>query len=158
LPAYVEFQEPDIIRFSYWEQGSCSLNDIYKYLEEPESPKQASYILQFIWRDLTNNYDIVGPYFTSSDSVDGQFILTYIMESVKLFQFHGLRTSLLVCNGSPANVATIKLTHGHVGAYSLKSDTTGDKFEVKPFMINPFDPPNRIFWVLCPDFKFVMFK
>jgi len=59
------------------------------------------------------------------------------METVKLFQFHGLRISLLVCDGSPANLATIKLTHGHVGAYSLKSDTTGDKFEVKPFMINP---------------------
>ena len=55
-----------------------------------------------------------------------------------------------VCDDSPANLATIKLTHGHVGAYSLKSDTAGDKFEVKPFMINSFDPPNQIFWVVCP--------
>ena len=79
------------------------------YLEEPESPKQASYILQLIWRDLTSDYDIVGPYFTSSDSVDSQIILSCIMETVKLFQLHGLKTSLIVCDGSPANLATIKL-------------------------------------------------
>ena len=35
-------------------------------------------------------------------------------------------------------------------AYSLNADTTGDKFEVKPFTTNPFDPPNRLFWVVCP--------
>lgn len=126
------------------------LNDIYRILEESESPKQTSYILQFLWRDLTSNYDIVGPYFTCSDSVDSQFILTCILETVKLFQYHGLKTSLLVCDGSPANLATIKATHGHIGAYSLLQDTMEDKFEVKPLMINPFDPPNHIYWVVCP--------
>ena len=58
-------------------------------------------------------------YFTSSDSVDGQFILICISETVKLFQFHGLRTSLLVCDGSLANLATITLTHGHVDAHTM---------------------------------------
>ena len=136
----------------------CSLNDIYRYLQEPESPKQTSYILQFLWRDLTSNYDIIGPYFTSSDSVNSQFILTCMLEALKLFQCHGLKTSLLVCDGSPANLATIKATHGHVGAYSVLPDsTTGDKFAFKPFMINPFDPPNRIYWVVCPTHQ-VHFK
>lgn len=129
----------------------CSLNDIYRFLQQPETPKQTSYILQFLWRDLTSNYDIVGPYFTSSDSVDSQFILTCVLESVKLFQSYGLKTSLLVCDGSPANLATIKATHGHDGAYSvLSDDTVGDRFEVMPYMINPFDPPNHIYWVVCP--------
>ena len=63
----------------------CSLNDIYRFLQQPENPKQTSYILQFLWRDLTSHYDIVGPYFTSSDSADGQFILTCMLETVKLY-------------------------------------------------------------------------
>ena len=80
-----------------------------------------------------------------------QFILTCMLKTLKLFQCCGLKTSLLVCDGSPANLATIKATHGHVGAYSVLPDSTsGDKFAVKPFMINPFDPPNRIYWVVCP--------
>ena len=40
-------------------QDLASLNDIYKMLQDPAA-NQASYILQFLWRDLTSNYDIVG--------------------------------------------------------------------------------------------------
>lgn len=74
-----------------------------------------------------------------------------MLETLKLLQCYGLKTSLLVCDCSPANLATIKETHGHVGAYSVLRDSTiGDKFAFKPFMINPFDSPNRIYWVVCP--------
>ena len=52
-----------------------SLNDIYRVLKELDSPGQTSYILQFLWRDLTSSYDIVGSYFTSKESVDAQFII-----------------------------------------------------------------------------------
>ena len=132
-------------------QDMSSLNDIYRILKEPESPSQTSYILQFLWRDLTSSYDIVGPYFTSSDSVDGKFILSCVLETVKLFQTHGLKTSLLVCDGNAANL-TIKVTHGYSGAYSVLPDDadTDDVFEVKPWMINPFNPPSLIYWVICP--------
>ena len=44
----------------------ASLNDVYALLKSFEANKQTSYILQFIWRDLTSIFDIVGPYFTSS--------------------------------------------------------------------------------------------
>ena len=91
-----------------------------------------------------SSYDIVGPYFTSSDSVDGKFILSCVLETVKLFQTHGLKTSLLVCDGNAANLTTIKVTHGHSGAYSVLPDTANDVFEVKPWMINPFNPPSLI--------------
>ena len=127
-----------------------SLNDIYRILKQPESPKQTSYILQFLWRDLTSSYDIVGPYFTCSNSVDGKFILACIFETVKIFQTHGLTTSLLVCDGCPANLTTIKVTHGHFGAYSVLPDITADKYEINPWFINPFNPPSVIYWMICP--------
>lgn len=42
------------------------------------------------------------------------------METVKLFHFHGLKTSILVCDGASSNLTMIKATHGHFGAYAIK--------------------------------------
>ncbi|XP_065894808.1 uncharacterized protein [Dysidea avara] len=127
----------------------ASLNDIYLLLKNSEGSKQTSYVLQFLWRDLTSSFDIVGPYFTCASSVDGKFVLACVLETVKLFQCHGLQTSVLVCDGGSSNIATIKACHGHHGAYSVTDGE--DKFEVKPWMINPFNPPNQIFWLICPS-------
>lgn len=96
-----------------------SLTDAYQLLQTPQTPAQTSYILQFLWRDLTSGYDIVGPYFTCAESVNCKFILACVLESIKLFQHHGLKTSLLVCDGCAANLTSIKATHGQCGAYSL---------------------------------------
>ncbi len=40
-----------------------NLHDIYRSLESKE-PTPAEYMLQFLWRDLTSSYDIIGPYFS----------------------------------------------------------------------------------------------
>ena len=101
---------------------SSSLTDIYQLLQTPKTAAQTSYILQFLWRDLTSSYDIVGPYFTCADSVDSKFILSCVLETIKLFQHHGLKTSLLICDGRAANLAAIKVTHEHSGAYSILDD------------------------------------
>ena len=106
-------------------------------------------MLQFLWRDLTSSYDIVGPYFTSAQSVDMNFLITCIFGTVKLFQIHGLKTSLLVSDGASSNLATIKATHGHIGAYS-NHKSAQDQFEITPWMLNPFHPPDKIYWMVCP--------
>ena len=127
----------------------ASLNDIYTILQSGESNKQTSYVLQFLWRDLTSSFDIVGPYFTSSSSVDAKFVLACVLETVKLFQCHGMKTSVLVCDGGSSNIATIKACHDHHGAYSISDGE--DKFAVKPWMLNPFNPPHCIYWLICPS-------
>lgn len=127
----------------------ASLNDIYTLLQNSESNKQTSYVLQFLWRDLTSSFDIVGPYFTCASSVDGKFVLACVLETVKLFQCHGLKTSVLMCDGSSSNIATIKACHNCHGAYSLSDGE--DKFQVKPWMLNPFNPPHHIYWSICPS-------
>lgn len=91
----------------------------------------------------------MGPYFTCSESVDGDFILAWLLETLKLFQMHGLGTSLLICDECLANLATIKTTHGYSGAYSILSDTTGDIYKFKPWMVNPYCPPALIYWMIC---------
>ena len=81
-----------------------SLNVIYRLLKDPEAVQQTSYILQFLWCDLTSEFDIVGPYFTNSPTMENKFVMACIMETIQLFQFHGVKTSLLVCDGASPNV------------------------------------------------------
>ena len=135
-------------------QDLASLNDLYTLLKNPEESKQTSYILQFLWRDLTSAYDIVGPYFTSSSTVEAKFVLSCVFETIKLFQHHGLKTSVLVCDGGSANAATIKASHGCQGAYCLNCNET-NKYKVEPWMINPFNPPHNLFWLVCPSHQVI---
>jgi len=59
---------------------------------------------------------IAGPYFTFSSSVEGKVVLAC---AVELFQLHGLKTSVLVCDGGSSNIAAIKASHGCHGTYSF---------------------------------------
>ena len=140
-------------------QDMSSLNDIYTLLQNSETSKQTSYVLQFLWRDLTSKFDIVGPYFTSATTVESKFVLACVLETVKLFQGHNLKTSILICDGGSSNVATIKASHGHHGAYSVRSTEDGaiDKYQVDPWMLNPFNPPHRIFWLICPSHQVTIY-
>ena len=125
-------------------QEQASLLDIYKYINNTQGIEQTSYMLQFLWHDLTSSCDIVGLYFTSSLSVENTFVTSCIFETISLFQCHGLETSLLGCDGAAANMSTI------TGAYNIQKEGDQYKFEVTPWLINPFNPPNKIFWLICP--------
>ena len=57
-----------------------------------------TYVVQFLWRDLKSSFDIVGPYFTSSGTTESKFILSCVMETIKLFHLYGFKTSVLVCD------------------------------------------------------------
>ena len=55
---------------------------------------------------------------------------------------HGLKTSLLVCDGGALNLAALKATHGCFGAYGINTDTMQDHHVVKPWFTNPLNPLN----------------
>lgn len=99
-----------------------SLQDI----KDDASTRQTSYILQFLWRDLTSSFDIVGPYYTSAKSLESKFIFSCVIETLKMFHFHGLKTSLLVCDGAAPNLTMIKATNGCFGAYSTNKGKVTD--------------------------------
>ena len=108
---------------------------------------------------FTGDSDIVGPYFTCSESLKSKFVYSCVLETVKLFHLHGLKTILIVCDGASVNLTTVKATHGHSIKKILSSlikleiipdDDEQDPYEVSPYMINPFDPPHLIHWLICP--------
>ncbi len=113
----------------------CSLADVYQFLESDQA-SQTSYILQFLWRDLTSRFDIVGPYFPYSKSMESKFLLPCVFETLKLFHLHGLKTSLLVCDGASTNLSTLKATHGHYGVYPIN---TGTILVILVFIIDSFN-------------------
>ncbi|XP_065907460.1 uncharacterized protein [Dysidea avara] len=127
-----------------------SLHDVYELFHKDKAVEQTSYIMQFLWRDLTSSFDIVGPYFTSSENFTAKVIHACVLETIQLFQIHGFSTSLLVCDGAAPNLTVVKSTHGHSGAYNINSELS-DQYEVKPYFVNPFNPPHLIHWLICPS-------
>ena len=127
-----------------------SLHDAYQLVDEASASKQTSYILQFLWRDLTSSFDVVGPYFTSSSQLESKFIVSCILQCLRIFHLYGFHTSALVCDGASANVSALKSTCGTSGAYGVRSTAT-DRHKIEPYFSNPFDPNRKIFWVICPS-------
>ena len=72
---------------------SCLLID-YQTLEEDHATKGTNHILQFLWCDMTLNFDIVVPYYTSNGPFESKFLMGVLLDTVKVF------TSLLVCDGA----------------------------------------------------------
>ena len=95
-----------IIGLAMSEQDQASLADIYQLLEDDRRTKLTNYILQFLWRDLTSGFDIVGPYFTSEDVVTAKFVSACVFETIRLFQVGG---------------TYIKCTQSYVHTYILTS-------------------------------------
>lgn len=70
------------------EKKQASLHDVFQNYSEDHHVQQTSYILQFLWRDLTSSFDIIGPYFTSDETMTAKKTYACVMETVKIFQVH----------------------------------------------------------------------
>ena len=132
-------------------EDMASLLDVYSTYSESGSDvktDQTSYIMQFLWRDLSSNYDIVGPYYTSSGSFKSKSIIPCVMETIKLFYLYNFKVITLVCDGASANLTALKASTGVSGAYS--SSNSPEKYSVQPWFPNPFEPTKKIYWIICP--------
>ena len=68
--------------------------------------------------------------------------------TILLSQVHNLRTSLLECDVTAANLAALKATYGCCGMYGTTSTDGSDPYTVEPWFVNPFDPPHHIHWLI----------
>lgn len=90
----------------------ASLTDVYQLLNPNYQSQQTTYILQFLWRDLTSPFDVVGPYYTSSGALESKFILACVYESIRVIYLYGFKMCALVCDAAAPNVSVIKATTG----------------------------------------------
>lgn len=117
----------------------ASLQDVYEEIKTPKSLK-AGYQMQFLWRDLTSDFDVIGPYFSSNAGLESKFIISCLMTSIHAFHINGFKTMAVVCDGASANLKAIKyLTTERSGAYGINDDPNVDEpHHVKPWMLNPW--------------------
>ncbi len=133
-----------VVGFSMSHDDMANLLDVYQALDPDAATKSTTYVLQFLWRDLTSSFDVVGPYYTSSKTMESKYVLGVVLETVKLFHLYGFSTCVLVCDGASTNLTTIKTTMGESGAFESTA-------VINPSFTNPFNPSRKIHWVICPS-------
>ena len=75
-----------IVGLAMTKEVQAFLHDVFQSFDKNHCTKQTSYILQFLWRDLTSSFDIVGPYDISEETMLAKVICPCIFETIKLFQ------------------------------------------------------------------------
>lgn len=130
------------------------LQDIFESVDPTRNIK-ASYILQFIWRDLTSSYSIIGPHFAGEKSWNHSFLYDCLMRTVKLFSLYKFRVKILVCDGALSNLALLKLLAGYkVCQIPVKEEDIGiERYIPKMEFNNPYDEEEDsvVYIMTCPS-------
>ena len=87
------------------------LCDVYSSVIQSGCQK-ASYIVQFLWRDLTSGYDMIGPYFPVPNSMDANTLQQFFMLCLKSFSAYGFRVSIVLWDGASSNLTLLKMLCG----------------------------------------------
>lgn len=121
-------------------EDMSSLHDVYKVIESNEKIKKASYILQFLWRDISSKYDIIGPYYTSESGLDHKFIMACVFETIHLFS---------ICDGASANLKLLKLLcRAEPKVYPLGEGE--ERYRVKTSFLNIYSN-KHVHVIICPS-------
>lgn len=85
----------------------ASLHDVYEGLEIDEKC-QKTYVMQFLWRSLTSDFDVIGPYFTCPSTLETHFLHSVTRTMLAFTQF-GFGVRALLCDGASTNLSLLKL-------------------------------------------------
>ena len=128
-----------------------TLHDVYQQLDTESKTKKASYVLQFLWRDIVSNVDIIGPYYTSEDGLDHKFIMSCVMETMHLFYIFDLDTVLLICDGASANLKLLKLLcRGESGVFPIRENEGINRYKVPTSFRNIYSTSD-VHVFICPS-------
>ena len=75
-----------IIGLAMTERDQASLQDVYQSISPDQHVQQTTHMLQFLWRDLTSAFDIVGPFYSCSESMSAKLVMACVLETIQLFQ------------------------------------------------------------------------
>ena len=59
-----------IMGFALSSDDFAGLHDIYEDIDKEERCQKTTYVIQFMWRDLSSSFDVLGPYFNQSWPMD----------------------------------------------------------------------------------------
>ena len=124
------------------------LCDVYERLDNDAENQSTDYIMQSLWRDLTSDCDVVGPYYTSCGSFKAKCMLLCIMDAIKKIYNHGFSVCALVCDGASSNLTMIKTLLGKKGHFMHNS--LPNPHWIQPHFMNPFTG-EKFHVVICPS-------
>ena len=119
-----------------------SLHDVYDSLSEDEKCQKTTYVVQFLWRDLSSDFDVVGPYFNCSSSMETQFLHSMVTRTMLAFSQFGFQVRALLCDGASSNLSLFKVLCGYTNCETI--DIT------KPSFKSPFDGKD-VYLIVCPS-------
>ena len=130
-----------------------SLSDVYEELCE-DKLKKTTYILQFLWRDVSSKFDLIGPYFTSESGLDARFTTACLFEVLRALECVGFNVIGLVCDGASSNLTVLKKLCGIEGQFDLDL-SSADPFLVPCSFNNPFSD-SLVWCIVCPSHQVSM--
>ena len=114
----------EIVGLAVSEDDLRSLHDVYASVKDGKGLQMTSHILQFLWSDLSSNFDVIGPHFTAEAVMEAKFITACVLEAMLTFESFRFSVRGLVCNGSSCNLSFMKGLCGVSGQFSSSSGGT----------------------------------
>ena len=127
----------------------ATLQDVYESLDATEKTSKTSYVLQTLWRDLSSDYDIIGPYYTSSGGLKSKFLLACLFDAMRQFHQFNFSVVAIVCDGASSNLTALKQLCNREGAFGC-APSQPDRHEVPVSFPNPFSGDD-VFLLICPS-------
>ena len=127
---------------------------------DQDSEMKTSYILQFIWHDLTSSYSIIGPYFNCAKTWDHSFLYDCVMRTLKVFSSYHFRVNAMVCEGASSNLSLLKvLAEYKTSQLPLEAGDGIDQFLPRMKFTNPYDPSSDgdVIMIICPCHQVFIF-
>ena len=131
-------RDDSIVGFAMTSQDMSTLQDLYQSIDLSD---ETTYVLQTLWRDLTSDLDITGPYYTSDGPFDAKFMLACVLDTMRKFHMYGFKVCLLICDGASSNLTMCKIL--------MKYDGVFVEDRVTPVFTNPFSG-NPVHMMICP--------
>ena len=78
-----------IVGFAMSSDDFSSLHDVYEGLDLDEKCQKTTYVMQFLWRDLTSDFDVIGPYFTCPSTIETRFLHSVVTRTMLAFTQFG---------------------------------------------------------------------
>ena len=148
-----------ITGFTMAEDELPALHDVYS-LAIQSGCQKTSYIVQFLWRDLTSGYDMIGPCFPVANSMDSNTLQEFFLQCLKAFSAYGFRVSIVLCDGASSNLTLLKMLCGLPRKALAVNDDEVDlsaKYYADMSFTNSEDPSgNPIFAMICPSHQVVV--
>lgn len=81
---------------------------MYDGLDVNENCQKTTYIMQFLWRDLTSDFDVIGPYFTCPSTIETHFLHFIVTRTMLAFTQFGFSVRALFYDGASTNLSLIQ--------------------------------------------------